>query len=178
MVAHEGAAGNAGSTISLTANSDRRAELDFRLDGSGPFVIDNNIATAGGNDGSLRMITVGSLTGLSSNQEVRIASLTSNAAGATTTGNNASAIWFDGFNGYRLTVSGATTLTRTLTDFRTRGSLLTLEGIVGGAGASEQLPSKELWCFRTTIPTPEPLRRTTDTSYWATITLSGTPLAR
>lgn len=135
VVAHEGAAGNAGSTISLTANSDRRAELDFRLDGSGPFVIDNNIATAGGNDGSLRMITVGSLTGLSSNQEVRIASLTSNAAGATTTGNNASAIWFDGFNGYRLTVSGATTLTRTLTDFRTRGSLLTLEGIVGGAGA-------------------------------------------
>lgn len=135
VMAHLGAAGNAGSTISLTSSNDRRAEVDFRLDGSGPFVFDNAVATAGGNDGSSRFITVGSLTGASSNQEVRITSLTSNAGGATTTGNNASGIWFDGFNGYRLTVTGTTTLTRTLTDFRTRGSLVTLSGVVGGAGA-------------------------------------------
>ena len=135
VAANTGAAGNAGSTISLTASNDRRAEVDFRLDGTGPFAFDNALATAGGNDGSSRYITVGSLTGASSNQEIRINSLTSNAGGAVTTGNNASGIWFDGFNGYRLTVTGTTTLTRTLTDFRTRGSLVTLSGVVGGAGA-------------------------------------------
>lgn len=135
VIAHPGAAGIAGSTINMNTNNDRRSDLEFLLDGTGPFTVDNIINTNGGNDGSTRIIRVGSLDGASTNQEVRVASLISNAGGAATTGNAASAIYFDGNNGYKLTITGATTLTRTLTDFRTRGALVTLAGAVGGAGA-------------------------------------------
>ena len=135
VIAHPGAAGNAGTTINMNTNSDRRSDLEFLIDGTGPFVINNLVNTTGGNDNSTRVIRVGSLDGSSSNQEIRLTSLTSAAGGATTTGNTASALYFDSNQGYRLTVTGATTLTRTLTDFRTRGALLTLEGAVGGAGA-------------------------------------------
>ena len=135
VIAHPGAAGNAGTTINMNTNNDRRSDLEFLIDGTGPFTVNNIVNTNGGNDNSTRVIRVGSLDGSSSNQEVRLTSLVSNAAGATTTGNTASALYFDSNQGYRLTVTGATTLTRTLTDFRTRGALLTLEGAVGGAGA-------------------------------------------
>lgn len=135
VVAHTGAAGVASSTINMNTNNDRRSDLEFRFDGVGPFVVNNTVSTSGGNDGSTRVITVGSYDGSSSNQQVELASLVSNAGGATTTGNSASAIYFDGFNGYSLKVTGATTLTRTLTDFRTRGAVVTLAGAVGGAGA-------------------------------------------
>lgn len=135
VIAHPGAAGNAGSTINMSTNNDRRSDLEFLIDGTGPFTVDNIVNTNGGNDGSTRVIRVGSLDGSSADQEVRLTSLVSNAGGAATTGNAASALYFDSNRGYRLTVTGATTLTRTLTDFRTRGALLTLEGAVGGAGA-------------------------------------------
>ncbi len=135
VIAHPGAAGNAGTTINMSTNNDRRSDLEFLIDGAGPFTVNNVVNTNGGNDNSTRVIRVGSLDGSSSNQEIRLASLVSNAAGATTTGNTASALYFDSNQGYRLTVTGATTLTRTLTDFRTRGALLTLEGAVGGGGA-------------------------------------------
>ena len=139
VIGHEGAAGTPGSTILMNNANDRRADVEFRLDGAGPFTINNVISTTGGNDGSTKVITVGSYNGSSVNKEVRIASLVSNAGGAATTGNTASGLWFDGFGGYRTTITGATTLTRTLTDFRTRGALLTLEGVVGGAGALHKL---------------------------------------
>jgi autotransporter-associated beta strand protein len=136
VIGHTGAAGNAGTTINMNTNNDRRSDLEFRFNGAGPFTVDNVINTNGGNDGSQRIINVGPMSGLAaSGQEVRVTSLISNAGGVATTGNNASAIWFDGSQGYRLTVTGATTLNRTLTDFRTRGALVTLEGGVGGAGA-------------------------------------------
>lgn len=139
VLGHVGAAGNAGSTILMNTSGDRRSDVEFRLDGTGPFTVNNTINITSGNDGSQRMITVGSMNGSSSGNEVRIAGLISNAGttnnAAPVTGNNASSIWFDGFNGYSLTVTGATTLTRTITDFRPRGALLTLEGAVGGAGA-------------------------------------------
>lgn len=135
VIAHPGAAGNAGTTINMNTNNDRRSDLEFLIDGAGPFTVNNIVNTNGGNDNSTRVIRVGSLDGSSSNQEIRLASLVSNAGGATTTGNTASALYFDSNQGYRLTVTGATTLTRTLTDFRTRGALLTLEGAVGGVGA-------------------------------------------
>lgn len=135
VIAHPGAAGNGGTTINMNTNNDRRSDLEFLIDGAGPFTVNNIVNTNGGNDNSTRVIRVGSLDGSSSNQEIRLASLVSNAGGATTTGNTASALYFDSNQGYRLTVTGATTLTRTLTDFRTRGALLTLEGPVGGAGA-------------------------------------------
>lgn len=135
VLGHAGAAGNAGSQIVMQTNSDRRADVEIRLDGAGPFVVDNHIRTTGGNNGSTRVITVGSYNGSTTDQEVRLTALTSAAGGDATTGSAASAIYFDGFGGYRTTITGATTLTRTLTDFRTRGALLTLEGVVGGAGA-------------------------------------------
>lgn len=137
VIGHVGAAGNAGSNINFNTNNDRRSDLEFRFNGTGPFVVNNIINTTGGNNGSTRVITVGPMSGLAStNQEVRVTSLVSNAGGDAATGaSNGPAIFFDGFNGYRFTVTGATTLTRTFTDFRTRGALVTLDGPVGGAGA-------------------------------------------
>jgi autotransporter-associated beta strand protein len=138
VLANLGAAGAAGSTIRMATNGDRRSDLDFRASGAGPFYFNNSLVADGGNDGSIRLITVGPPGADSTNQTVQVASLTlgaANSSGTTAaTGQDASAVWFDGSAGYRFTVNGTTTLSR-ISDFRTRGALVTLQGVVSGAFA-------------------------------------------
>ena len=138
VLANLGAAGAAGSTIRMDTVGDRRTDLDFRAAGTGPFLFNNAVVASGGNDGSIRLITVGPPGADSTNQTVQVASLTlgaANSSGTTAaTGQDASAVWFDGSAGYRFTVNGTTTLSR-ISDFRTRGALVTLQGVVSGAFA-------------------------------------------
>lgn len=86
-------------------------------------MVNNTVATTGGNDGSTRVITVGFLNGSSSNQVVQIPTLTIGHAGAyTTNGGASSSVDFDGFNGYELEITGNLNLTRTAgTVLRPRG---------------------------------------------------------
>ncbi|MBK8094984.1 MAG: autotransporter-associated beta strand repeat-containing protein [Verrucomicrobiaceae bacterium] len=132
-----GAAGAAGSDINFANTNDRRADLEFRLDGTGPFVVQNNIITSGNDGGETRVITVGSFNGTSSNQLVQLnGSLTIGHGGThTTNGGDSSAMYFDGFNGYGLEIQGTTTLNRSIV-FRPRGAVLTLSGVVDGAAAN------------------------------------------
>ncbi len=137
VIAHTGAAGTAGSTISLNTNSDRRSDLEFRFDGTGPFVVDNVVATTGGNDNSTRVITVGSMDGSSSNQVVQIPTLTIGHVGAYSVGGTgSSALFLDGFNGYGLEITGTLNLNRDI-NLRTRGALVTVSGVVAGAAGND-----------------------------------------
>lgn len=141
--------GNAASTINLNTNNDRRSDLEFRMDGAGPFVFNNTVATTGGNDNSTRVITVGSMNGSSSNQIVQIPTLTIGHGGAyATNGGTSSAVFFDGFNGYQLDITGNLNLNRTVgTVLRTRGALVTVNGVVTGAAAAllEKSDQGTLW---------------------------------
>jgi autotransporter-associated beta strand protein len=132
-----GAAGGAGSTINFANTNDRRADLEFRMDGAGPFVFQNNIVTSGNDGGETRVITVGSFNGSSSNQLVQLnGNLTIGHGGThSTNGGDSSAIYFDGFNGYRFEVTGNTVLNRSIV-LRTRGAITTLSGVVSGAGTN------------------------------------------
>ncbi|MBK8041164.1 MAG: autotransporter-associated beta strand repeat-containing protein [Verrucomicrobiaceae bacterium] len=133
-----GAAGGAGSTINFANTNDRRADLEFRMDGAGPFVFQNDIVTSSGNDGGeTRVITVGSFNGSSSNQLVRLNGALTISHGGThaTNGGDSSSIFFDGFNGYGLEVQGTTTLNRSIV-LRPRGAVVTLSGVVAGAAAN------------------------------------------
>ena len=133
--------------ISLTANNDRRADIEIRMNGTGPFVINNDITTAGGNDGSTRVITVGANGAGSEDQTVQIASLTIGHGGAYTVGGGtSSALYFDGFNGYRIDVAGNVVLNRSI-NLRTRGALTTFNGIMSGAVANalEKHDQGTLW---------------------------------
>lgn len=134
---HTGAAGNAGSVISMNTQNDRRSDIEFRVDGTGPFVFDNTVSTTGGNDGSTRVITVGSMNGSSSNQIVQIPSLTLGHGGVYTTNGTAGSVYFDGSMGYELDITGTLNLNRTAgTVLRTRGALVTVNGVVTGAAAA------------------------------------------
>ncbi|MDZ7618286.1 MAG: autotransporter-associated beta strand repeat-containing protein, partial [Patescibacteria group bacterium] len=147
VLANTGAAGNEGSTINLNTNSDRRSDLEFRMDGTGPFVFNNVVATTGGNDGSTRVITVGSYDGSSSNQVVRIPTLTIGHDGTySVNGTGSSALYFDGFNGYQLEVTGGLNLNRS-TVLRTRGALVRVSGVLAGAAANTLEKSEDgtLW---------------------------------
>ncbi|MCB1274969.1 autotransporter-associated beta strand repeat-containing protein, partial [Prosthecobacter sp.] len=137
VLANLGAAGNTGSNIEMNTNGSRRSDLEFRMDGSGPFAFQNNIVTSGGDTNSTRVITVGSYDGSSSNNIIQLdGSFTIGHAGThATDGGGNSAIYFDGFNGYQFEVLGTTNLNRSIV-FRTRGALTTLTGVVAGAAAN------------------------------------------
>jgi autotransporter-associated beta strand protein len=137
VIGNEGAAGTAGSNIIMSLQNDRRADLEFRLDGVGPFVVPNNIVTSGNDGGETRVINVGSYDGSSSNQLVQLSgNLTIGHGGAhVTNGGDSSAIYFDGSNGYQFEVTGTTTLNRSIV-LRTRGAITTLSGTVAGAVAN------------------------------------------
>lgn len=137
VLTNPGAAGNAGSNIVMNLQNDRRADLEFRLDGAGPFVVPNNIVTSGNDGGETRVITVGSFNGSSADQLVQLSgNLTIGHGGTHTTGGgDSSAIYFDGFNGYRFEVTGNTVLNRSIV-LRPRGAITTLSGVVSGAGTN------------------------------------------
>jgi autotransporter-associated beta strand protein len=136
VLGHTGAAGVAGSTINLNTSSDRSAQLEFRINGSGPFLFDNAVATAGGNDASDRLITVGPTGPGSENQTVQISSLTIGHGGTYAVGGaDNSAIFFDGSNGYQLEI-GSITLNRDIA-LRPRGALTTVTGLISGAAGND-----------------------------------------
>ncbi|MCB1208401.1 MAG: autotransporter-associated beta strand repeat-containing protein, partial [Verrucomicrobiales bacterium] len=138
VLSNTGAAGLVGSTITLATNGARRSDLEYRIDGSGPFLFNNPVATTGGDVNSTRVITVGPVGPGSEDQVVQIPSLNIGHAGGYTVGGSvSSAIFFDGFNGYRTTVTGPVTLGVSIS-LRTRGALTTFDGIVSGSGALEK----------------------------------------
>lgn len=116
VLTNPGAAGNAGSNIVMSLQNDRRGDLEFRLDGAGPFVVPNNIVTSGNDGGETRVITVGSFDGSSADQLVQLSGKSTIGHGGTHTtgGGDSSAIFFDGFNGYRFEVTGNTVLNRSI----------------------------------------------------------------
>lgn len=148
VLANLGAAGNVGSTINLNTNNDRRSDLEFRMDGAGPFVFDNVVATTGGNDNSTRVITVGSMNGSSLNQLVQVPTLTIGHTGTySTNATGNSSVYFDGFNGYQFEVTGTLNLNRSIV-LRTRGALTTVSGAIVSNSASNVLEKSEqgtLW---------------------------------
>jgi|UniRef100_UPI00378359BE autotransporter-associated beta strand protein len=148
VLANTGAAGNEGSNIVMEMQNDRRGDLEFRMDGAGPFVFNNNIVTSGNDGGETRVITVGSFNGMSSNQTVQLAGNFTIGHGGThvVDGGGSSAIYFDGFNGYQFEVTGTTNLNRDIV-FRTRGALTTLSGVVAGAAGNDLEKSEQgtLW---------------------------------
>jgi autotransporter-associated beta strand protein len=137
VLTNVGAAGNAASNIIMSNQNDRRGDLEFRLDGAGPFVVPNNIVTSGNDGGETRVITVGSFNGSSSNQLVQLSGNLTIGHGGThsTNGGDSNAIYFDGFNGYKFEVTGNTVLNRSIV-LRTRGAITTLSGVVSGAGTN------------------------------------------
>lgn len=128
-------AGGAG-TIALGTANDRRSDIEYRINGSGPFLFNNAVTATGGNDGSTRVITVGP-TGIGSeDQTVQIPSLTIGHGGVYTVGGgSSSAVFFDGFNGYKIEI-GSVTLNRDI-NLRTRGVLTTITGVVSGAAGND-----------------------------------------
>lgn len=136
ILANVGAAGTTGTTISLTTNNDRRSDLEFRINGAGPFLFDNPVATAGGNDGSTRVIVAGPMGPGSEDVTVQIPSLTIGHGGAYTVGGSTnSAVFFDGFNGYKIEI-GDVVLNRDIA-LRTRGALTTITGVLSGAAGND-----------------------------------------
>lgn len=146
VLSNIGAAGS--GTIQLISNSDRRADVEFRINGSGPFLFNNAVTTSGGNDGSTRVIVVGPTSAGSENQVVQIPSLTIGHAGAySTNGGSSSAVFFDGFNGYSTTITGNINLNRSIV-LRTRGALTTVNGAIVSSAATNILEKSEqgtLW---------------------------------
>jgi autotransporter-associated beta strand protein len=122
--------------ISLTTNNDRRSDLEYRINGVGPFLFDNAVTTAGGNDNSSRVIVVGP-TGLGSeNVTIQIPSLTIGHGGAYAVGGSGnSAVFFDGHSGYNLEI-GTIALNRDIA-LRTRGAYVAVTGVVSGAAGND-----------------------------------------
>jgi autotransporter-associated beta strand protein len=138
VLSNVGAAGNAGTAINMNINNDRRADLEFRLNGTGPFTFNNTVGTSGGNNNSTRVLNVGPSGPGSVNQTVLINSLSLNSGGTWTLGaGTGSTMYFDGSAGYRLQVTGGTTLAKDWT-FRPRGAILELNGVVSGAFGLEK----------------------------------------
>lgn len=134
VLGHVGAAGTAASSLQFNTNSDRRSDIEFRLNGAGPHVIANATMTTGtgGNDGSTRVITVGPTGPGSEDATVVLPALTIAHAGVYTVGGSASsALFFDGFNGYKIEIPSLV-LARDI-NLRTRGALTTITGVVSGA---------------------------------------------
>jgi autotransporter-associated beta strand protein len=142
ILGHAGAAGIASTSIDLAANSDRTARLEFRFDGTAPFVLANaGITTTGGNDGSNRIFVAGARTAGNENGVVILPTLTVGHAGTYAAGGGGnSTLYFDGFNGYRFQL-GNIVLGRSI-DLRPRSGLVTVNGVISGAtfalGKNEQ----------------------------------------
>jgi autotransporter-associated beta strand protein len=142
VLGHAGAAGLASTSIDLATNSDRTARLEFRFDGTAPFVLANaGISTSGGNDNSNRIFVAGARTAGNENGVVVLPTITVGHAGTYTAGNGGnSALYFDGFNGYRFQL-GNIVLNRSI-DLRPRSGLVTVNGVISGAtfalGKNEQ----------------------------------------
>ena len=142
VLGHAGAAGLASTSIDLATNSDRTARLEFRFDGTAPFVLANaGISTSGGNDNSNRIFVAGARTAGNENGVVVLPTLTVGHAGTYAAGGGGnSSLYFDGFNGYRYQL-GAIVLNRSI-DLRPRSGLLTVNGVISGAtfalGKNEQ----------------------------------------
>lgn len=132
VLTHAGAAGLAGSTISMNTNSDRNSRLYFMMDSGGVHTFDNTLTFQGGNNGSVRWVGVGSRTAAIANLDAEIRINTMNMSVATSVNNGN--IIFDGAHGHRLSVIGNTVMGRD-TRFRVRGTVLTLGGTVSGAFA-------------------------------------------
>lgn len=140
---HVGAAGTAATTLDFNANNDRTAQIEFRLDGAGPHTIANaSMSTGtGGNDGSTRILTAGPINSGNENGSVILPNLTIAHAGVyAVNGGTSSALYFDGFNGYKFELGNvvlnrplAGTATSTGTVFRTRGALTTINGVLSGS---------------------------------------------
>lgn len=148
VLEHVGAAGSAATSLQFNTNNDRRSDIEFRLDGSGPFVIPNASISTGtaGNDGSTRVLTAGPITPGNENQVVVLPSLTIAHAGAyAVNGGTSSALYFDGFNGYQFQL-GDVALNRSIV-LRTRGALTTVNGVISGAAANALEKSEQgtLW---------------------------------
>jgi autotransporter-associated beta strand protein len=142
VLSHVGAAGTALTTLDFNTNNDRRSDIEFRLDGAGPHTIANaGMSTGtGGNDGSTRVLTAGPITPGNENGTVILPNLTIAHAGAFgVNGGTSSALFFDGFNGYKFQLNNvllnrplAGTATSTGTVFRTRGAYTTINGVLSG----------------------------------------------
>lgn len=132
VLTHTGAAGAAGSTITMATNNDRNSRLYLMMDGAGPHTFNNTLTFSGGNNNSVRWVGVGPRTADIANldTEIRINAMNMNVATSINNGN----IIFDGAHGHRLTVTGNTVMARD-TRFRVRGTTLTLSGAVSGAFA-------------------------------------------
>lgn len=136
VLTHTGAAGLAGSAITLATTIDRRSDLEFRINGSGPFLFDNPVATTGGNDASDRFIVIGPTSAGSENQVVQLPSLTVGHGGTYAVGGaDSSAIFLDGYNGYRLEI-GSVALNRDIA-LRTRGAFTTVTGVISGVAGND-----------------------------------------
>ncbi len=141
VLSNTAAAGTGG--ITLVTNSDRRSDIEYRINGAGPFLFNNALATSGGNDGSTRVIVAGPTGPGSEDVTVQIPSLTLGHGGTfANNGGTNSAIYFDGFNGYNIEVTGGVTLNRSIV-FRTRGAVTTFDGVVSGAVGSLFQKSEE-----------------------------------
>ena len=145
VLGHAGAAGLASTSIELAANSDRTARLEFRFDGSAPFVLANaGITTSGGNDNSNRIFIAGARTPGNENGVVVLPTLTVGHAGTYSAGGGGnSSLYFDGFNGYRFQL-GNIVLSRSI-DLRPRSGLLTVNGVISGAFALGKNEQGVLW---------------------------------
>jgi autotransporter-associated beta strand protein len=137
VLTHAGAAGDSGSTINFNTNGDRRSDLEIRFNTAGPFVLDNVLATSGGNDNSTRVIKVGP-TGIGSeNKTVQMSTLTIGHGGTFGLDSGASSsIYFDGYNGYKIDITGGIVLNRDI-NLRTRGAMVTVSGIISGDAAND-----------------------------------------
>ena len=145
VLGHAGAAGIASTSIDLAANSDRTARLEFRFDGTAPFVLANaGISTSGGNDNSNRIFVAGARTAGNENGVVVLPTLTVGHAGTYAAGGGGnSSLYFDGFNGYRFQL-GNIVLNRSI-DLRPRSGLLTVNGVISGANALGKNEQGVLW---------------------------------
>jgi len=142
VLGHVGAAGLASSTINLNTENDRTSRLEFRFDGAPSFVLANaGITTSGGNDGSNRIFVAGPKSAGNENGVVVLPTLTVGHAGTYAAGGGGnSALFFDGYNGYRFQL-GDIVLSRSV-DLRPRGGMVTVNGVISGAtfalGKNEQ----------------------------------------
>ncbi|MFZ4763668.1 MAG: beta strand repeat-containing protein, partial [Roseimicrobium sp.] len=132
VLTHVGAAGSPASSLQFETNNDRTSQIEFRLDGSGTIANATMTTGTGGNDGSTRIITVGPVTPGNENATVVIPALTIGHAGTYAVGGGTnSAVFFDGFNGYKIEIPSLV-LARDIS-LRPRGAVTTITGVVSGA---------------------------------------------
>jgi autotransporter-associated beta strand protein len=145
VLGHAGAAGIASTSIDLATANDRTSRLEFRFDGTAPFVLANaGITTAFGNDNSNRIFVAGARTAGNENGVVVLPTLTVGHTGTYAAGGGGnSALFFDSFNGYRFQL-GNIVLNRSI-DLRPRSGLVTVNGVISGANSLGKNEQGVLW---------------------------------